>query len=40
VVYKVKEKYKINTEVEAHEFFLGKGYKGIGAREWFPRLFK
>lgn len=32
VVYEAREKYKIDTEAEAHQFFLGKGYKG-GARE-------
>jgi len=40
VVYKAREKYKINLEIEAYCFFLGKGYKGVGAREWFPKLFK
>jgi hypothetical protein len=40
VVQEAREKYQIDTEEEAHQFFLGKGHKGIGAREWFPRLFK
>jgi hypothetical protein len=40
VVYKAREKYKIDSEDETHRFFLGKGHKGVGAREWFPKLFK
>jgi hypothetical protein len=33
VVYKAREKYKIDSEDEVYRFFLGKDYKGIGARE-------
>lgn len=40
VVEEAKAKFNLANEEEAHAFFLGKGYKGIGAREWFPRLFK
>jgi len=40
VVQEAKEKYKIGLEEEVHQFFLGRGHKGIGARQWFPRLFK
>lgn len=31
MVYEAREKYKINTEFKAHQFFLRKGYKGVGA---------
>lgn len=40
VVQEAKEKYKIGSEEEVHQFFLGRGHKGIGARLWSPRLFK
>lgn len=40
IVHEAREKYKIETEEETYRFSLGNGFKGIGAREWFPKLFK
>jgi hypothetical protein len=34
------EKYKIDSEGEAFQFFTRKRHKGIGAREWLLSLFK
>jgi len=33
VAREAREKYKIDTEEEALKLFLGKGHKGVGARE-------
>jgi len=40
VVHEAMEKHKIDSEEEAFQFFLRKGHKGIGAREWLLSLFK
>jgi len=38
VTREAKEKYKIETEEELYKFFVGKGHRGAGVRDWLPRL--